>query len=145
MLAILSFLNNVPYASGAGRGRQEQVSRKGAMRFPAVFLSDPRRSHGTIRTCQHVSRRKRSKRSKSTWEIRGRLLSERGKGEGSPNWPRRRGCFLIGRTRRFLVDFLCIKRNLLQRSCGRMYFCVHRRYESISHHVDWFESGIDKL
>jgi hypothetical protein len=67
------------YASGAGGGVQEQVSRKGAMCFPAVFLSDPR-LHGAIRTCQHVSRRKRSKWSKSTWEIRGRPLSERGKG-----------------------------------------------------------------
>ena len=89
------FSNNV-HTSGAGRGVQEQVSRKGAMCFPAVFLSDPRRSHGAIRTCQHVSRRKRSKWSKSTWEIRGCPLSERGKGVGSPNWPRRRGCFLIG-------------------------------------------------
>ena len=29
------------YASGAGGGVQEQVSRKGAICFPAVFLSDP--------------------------------------------------------------------------------------------------------
>ena len=85
------------YASGAGGGVQEQVSRKGAICFPAVFLSDPaaiawRDSH--VSTC--LSEKEVRKRSNSTWEIRGRLLSERGKGEGSPNWPRGRGCFLIG-------------------------------------------------
>jgi hypothetical protein len=68
-------------------------------------------------------------------ETRGRLLSESGKGEGSPNWRKKRGCFLIDEGA-FARRYFCAGGETEGFQTDRS--CLHRNYDSAttSQHAD---------